>query len=117
MLITFNFLPKTPSLNHRTHWAIKAKQVKELKSLVKPVLIAHKPCKPFDSVKLRLMFYIPTRRRMDIDNLIARAKPLIDAMVDTGILLDDSYQVVRELTVAAEYRKGEPGLEIEIVEE
>ena len=53
---------------------------------------------------------------MDVDNLLAKAKPLLDALVDAGILKDDSYQVVPELTVQAQYRAKEPGLEIEILE-
>ena len=114
LLITFSFLPKTPNLNDRTFWAKKAKQVKDLKAQVTPVLLGHKPSEPFSRVRLRFTFYLPTRRRRDLANLLTCCKPLIDAMVDVGILVDDDYQTVREIAATAEYRKAAPGLEISI---
>ena len=35
-------------------------------------------------------FYLPDRRRRDIDNLIAAAKPVLDGLQDARVIADDS---------------------------
>ena len=45
---------------------------------------------------LFLAFYLPDRRRRDLDNLIAGTKAHIDALVAESVLLDDSARVVPE---------------------
>lgn len=44
---------------------------------------------PFTRAKVNLTFFFTQSRRRDRDNLIARFKPGIDAIVDSGLVLDD----------------------------
>lgn len=43
----------------------------------------------FTKARLDLTFVFPEQRRRDRDNLLSRAKPCLDAIVDAGLLLDD----------------------------
>jgi len=44
---------------------------------------------PFAKARLSLTFVFPEQRRRDRDNMLSRAKPGLDAIVDAGLLLDD----------------------------
>jgi Holliday junction resolvase RusA-like endonuclease len=44
---------------------------------------------PFNRARLDLTFVFPQRRRRDRDNILSRAKPGIDAIVDAGLIIDD----------------------------
>lgn len=46
-------------------------------------------------------FGLPDRRTRDLDNLIASAKPLLDGLVDAGILADDSIGVIQKMEYGA----------------
>ena len=45
----------------------------------------------------------------DADNLIARCKPVLDGLIDAGILADD-----RHVTISARAERGEPSLIVTI---
>jgi Holliday junction resolvase RusA-like endonuclease len=61
--------------------------------------------KAIDPARVTVRFTYPTKRRRDPDNLAAMAKPLLDSMVQEGILVDDDCEHIT-LTVAAEVRRG-----------
>ena len=44
---------------------------------------------PFIKARLNLTFVFAEKRRRDKDNLLARFKPGLDAIVDAGLVLDD----------------------------
>lgn len=44
---------------------------------------------PFIRARLNLTFVFPEKRRRDKDNLIARFKPGLDGIVQSGLVLDD----------------------------
>jgi len=49
----------------------------------------------FIKPRLNLTFIFPSARRRDEDNLRARFKPGLDAIVDAGLLLDDDVEHVQ----------------------
>jgi Holliday junction resolvase RusA-like endonuclease len=49
---------------------------------------------------------VPDRRRRDLDNLIASTKPLTDGIVASGLLADDSGDVIRSVSYSVRYEKG-----------
>jgi Holliday junction resolvase RusA-like endonuclease len=57
---------------------------------------------PLRRARIRLVVIAPDRRRRDPDNAIAAAKGVIDGIVDAGVLADDSFAVLAELSVASE---------------
>jgi len=82
-----------------------------------------------DKAKVHVVFVLPDRRRRDRDNLIARAKPLIDALgpfrqtysrkgkwlSDYGadIIIDDSPEYA-EITYELRYEKGQSMTIVEV---
>lgn len=63
--------------------------------------------------KCRYIVYKPTKARTDIDNVVP--KFILDGLTaeETGVLVDDSCEVIKELTLLIEYRKGVKGARIE----
>jgi Holliday junction resolvase RusA-like endonuclease len=56
-------------------------------------------------------------RRRDLDNLLTGCKPLIDGLVDAGLLVDDSSRFLRRITVQREVDPGcEPHVRVKLEE-
>jgi Holliday junction resolvase RusA-like endonuclease len=75
--------------------------------------------KPEDWVALSLaeievMMIVPDDRRRDWDNAIAARKPLMDGLVDAGVLTDDSNRVVKRLGFGFAVRHGVAGTLIRV---
>lgn len=58
-----------------------------------------------DPAHVAVCFVYPTKRRRDPDNLAAMAKPLLDALVSEGLLVDDDCEHIT-LSIAARVEKG-----------
>ena len=89
--------PRELSPNARVHWAVKAKAAREYGQAVFYAAVdarnrSGEPAKwkNIDKAKVYVWFYVPPRRRRDIDNLVASFKSGLDALVRCGILVDDS---------------------------
>jgi Holliday junction resolvase RusA-like endonuclease len=57
--------------------------------------------KPLDDVEISVAFGVKDNRRRDLDNLIASVKPLLDGLVDAGLIVDDSIAVIRRMEFGA----------------
>lgn len=93
------FPPGMPLLNanDRVHWSKRAKTSADLRLLGRSEAqwraIPH-----LGKVRIRVTYYPPNNRRRDSPNvLFATSKPLIDGIVDAGVLKDDSDKYVRGL--------------------
>ena len=80
---------KELSPNARTHWAAKARAVKGYRLACAWHAAEQKIRKMKAPISATITFHPPSRRRMDIDNMLARAKAGIDAVSD-AIGVDDS---------------------------
>lgn len=71
------------------------------------------PDKPIDyPVNVKCLFYMPTRRRIDLVNLQEAA---LDVLVSAGVLIDDNASVVASMDGSRVlYDKESPRTEIEI---
>lgn len=82
-------LTKPLSLNSRQHYMVKAREVAQLRNdvrfLVKAAGIPPLPC-----VQIELHYAPRDSRRRDSLNLIATLKPCEDAVVDEGVIPDDT---------------------------
>ena len=116
--------PRECSPNARVHWKVRSLTAQEYKEVVTMLgnVERHKAkwTAP-DKAKVHVVFVLPDRRRRDRDNLIARAKPLIDALgpfrqtysrkgkwlSDYGadIIIDDSPEYA-DITYELRYEKG-----------
>lgn len=111
-------IPPSPNSTRREHWAKRAAAAREWKRDAFYAAMEARELHrgmvkfPLQSAALRIVIVSPTRVRRDPDNAIASAKPLIDGLVKAGVLSDDSFAVVRELTVAQEH--GPAAVRIEV---
>lgn len=61
---------------------------------------------PLKLATLRVTFTLPTRAVRDWDNLASSLKPLLDGIVDAGIITDDSIYVLPHVYTTFEHRPG-----------
>lgn len=80
------------SLNDRKHWRVKAKITAEVRGYVREAAYYRVPACSAIAVELH---YVPRdARRRDRDNLVATLKPCMDALVDAGVVPDDTPEFV-----------------------
>jgi len=77
------------SPNSRLHWAVKARAVKAAREEVGWLAKAQWRDKLMARARISYEFYVKDKRRRDLDNLLAMAKPWQDGLVDAGVLEDD----------------------------
>lgn len=77
------------SLNDRDHWAVAGKKKKEWRDAAHVLAKAARIplCK---RIRIELHYVPRQERRRDQDNLIACLKPLMDGLVDAGVVPDDT---------------------------
>lgn len=79
------------SLNQRGHWATKARRIKNTRRDVGWTLRAQN-LTPFHRVRAQLGYVPRDNRHRDTDNLVATLKAVCDAIVDAGLVPDDTPQ-------------------------
>jgi crossover junction endodeoxyribonuclease RusA len=83
-------------MNDRMHHMVKAKAVASWRSQTAAAL-REAQIPAMSRVKATL-FYVPrANRRRDPDNLVASFKPAIDALVDAGVVPDDTQEFVERV--------------------
>lgn len=88
--VTLPWPPKELSPNARTHWAVLARTKKAYRYACGMQAKAQgvKPART-DRLNVHFTFYPPSKRRIDMDNCIARMKSGIDGLADV-LQVDDS---------------------------
>lgn len=108
-------LPRNPprSLNTmlRQHWAERKRQRDLWACEVTAAWLAAGRPRYRRKVRALVTCYYRTTRRRDTDNMTASVKPIIDALVRLGCLLDDHSEIL-ELTVVGEVDKRHPRVEV-----
>ena len=116
--------PRECSPNARVHWKVRSLTAQDYKEVVTMLgnIERHKlQWTAPNKAKVHVVFVLPDRRRRDRDNLIARAKPLIDALglfrevrnkrgkvisaYGADIIIDDSPEYA-DITYELRYEKG-----------
>lgn len=80
-----------PNLNSRMHWGERGRWTHEFKRQAWVLASSEKnrlKLKTFKKAKITILFY--ACRQKDLDNAYGSAKPLVDGIVATGIIPDDS---------------------------
>lgn len=87
---------------NRTHWHVIRKCKDETKQRVRMFLDRYPGTKEvrFDHARVIIEFEFTQKRRRDPDNLAGLTKPIMDALVAAGILVDDDCDHV-DLTIRA----------------
>jgi hypothetical protein len=68
-----------------------------------------KHAQPWETLKVATMvvtFVLPTKARNDWDNLVSTLKPLLDGIVDAGLIADDSIYALPHVYTEFEHRPG-----------
>jgi hypothetical protein len=88
----------TAPIDQRLHahnsgnWRQKANATKDARQLGKLLAMAHKPIK--GKAIVDYLFFVPDRRRRDAANLVQSCKPIIDGVVDSGMISGDHWEVL-----------------------
>ncbi len=93
--------PATLSPNARQHWAQLAKAKKAFRAdcYLTAIEQGARPIKA-DRLHLHLQFVPPTRRKFDIDNLLARMKAGLDGLADVLGVDDSRWSISMERSCA-----------------
>ena len=110
-------LPSGVTLNSRTHWRDRAQKAQDAKDEMKAtVLEAGLGNVRLQRVEARYTFFMPSQRRQDIDQLHAAAKSYLDGIIELGVLPDDSWREIPQVSLHCVYRAGQPGMRLELIE-
>ena len=93
MLVELSLPPKELAPNGRYHWAAKARATKSYREsarLAGLVALGGRTAPRWRQATERALFFHPTSRRRDPDNLLASLKAAFDGLVDAGIIADDA---------------------------
>ena len=103
--------------NQRLHWAAKARMTKRAREL--SALLARSEGIPAcRQVRVRLLWCVSDRRRRDPSNVVPTQKPLVDGLVDAGVVPDDTPKWVREdMPVIQLVEKGREGVYLQVIGE
>lgn len=105
-------LARQLSPNGRVHWATRAMAKKEAAHRIAGACLLQR-ITPVDGLcRLVFRWVFPTAGRHDVDNCIATAKPMIDSLVEAGVLEDDDSRHVVSVTAEVAYERGRRALEI-----
>lgn len=109
--LEFPFSP-TVTANQRLHWAHKAKLTKALRAHA--TVAAHRT-PPLGKCKVSLTWFVNTKHRRDADNIVPTLKALCDGLVDAGVVVDDTPDLMVKTMPEIVYDKGGvPRMELRI---
>ena len=104
--VTIDGIPPSPNEMRRAHWHTRSDQAESWRWTAKWVGIDAINRLGWTAPKrasVELVAVCATHLRRDPDNFVAACKPIIDGLVDAGVLSDDSFAVVASLSVRQEF--------------
>lgn len=109
LVVTIPGRPPTPNNGPRNNWAAAAAERKQWRGDAHKIArdaVNRAGWERADLVRVHVVFVVPTHGRRDWSNLIASLKPLEDGLVDAGVMLDDSLDVIQSYTFGHRYERG-----------
>jgi Holliday junction resolvase RusA-like endonuclease len=87
--LTFNYPSPPITANQRHHWRKKATLTKQVR--VASSLLARSARIPaMAKCEVSLIWFVSTKHRRDVDNIVPTLKAMCDGLVDAGIVPDDT---------------------------
>lgn len=117
MKLIIQGLPPLPNATNSMHWTKKAKLKRDWGQAVTNEIFADMlPLQPYKKAKIHYTIHFGRQGRVDPDNLaFCVTKPSLDALVQAGVLEDDS---IDHVTLSYEYTREKPRrFEITITED
>lgn len=104
-------IPGAPPLPNRTvregSWHARSRSRRSWRTAAMwAARVVHGARPPVAACDLDVEHVLPDRRRRDLDNLAAATKPLLDGLVDAGLLAGDDTTVVRSIAHRATVVRG-----------
>ena len=87
---------KSLSLNDRMHYRVRAKVTALWRGETK-LALSMRNIPACERVSAALLYVPAQNRRRDPDNLVASMKPAVDALVDAGVVVDDTQEFVERI--------------------
>jgi hypothetical protein len=91
----------------RTHYHLRNKIFKDWYILVDQAVKHHRPDKPLEkcTIKIERLFF----RFLDFDGCVASMKPIVDGLIHSDIIKDDSYKITGPWEVFQSFRSKKDG--------
>lgn len=101
--------------NDRTHWRRKATITRSLRQLAGWQAKQHR-IPEYPKIRVSLVWVVRDRRRRDGgENIAPTLKPLIDGLVDAGVVVDDDqHHVIRDMPTIRYEEGSTPHLELTV---
>lgn len=105
--LTLHSLPESLNKGLRAH-RMKYQQKNKMWDLLIFGMVRQKlPAQPLTKARLTIVRH--SWRQLDYDGLVGSLKPIVDALVDAGVLADDTYAVTGPWVVTQEFRPKKEG--------
>ena len=114
---TLQFPYERPPLNanQRLHWANKARMTRKVRETTALLARAEK-IPPCSRIKVRLLWCVTDKRRRDPSNVVPTQKPMVDGLVDAGIVPDDTPEwVIENMPHVQLVEKGKQGVFLQVI--
>lgn len=109
-------LPKATNEILGAHWKFKHGNAGKWKKIIaQAVAEIFKPTVPLMKAKISIVRM--NWRMLDYDGLVASMKPVVDGLVQSGILKNDTYKITGPWIVTQEFRAKKLGPRLEILVE
>lgn len=114
--IEIDSLPKSLNKKLRSHFHKNKKENDSWDRMIYFKCIRKLPLTPLVKAKIKITRH--SHRTLDFDGFVGSLKPVVDALVTCGVLIDDSWKVLGAWEVDQIFRPKNKGclLEIEVVE-
>lgn len=105
-ILTFPLLARPPlTANQRLHHFAKARITRDLREATAS-LARHAGIPPLGRCEVSLTWYVKDRRRRDADNIVPTLKAMCDGLVDAGVVVDDTPDLMVKHMPRIEYRSA-----------
>lgn len=105
--IEIDSLPKSLNKKLRSHFHKNNKENNSWDRMIYFKVLKFKPPTPLIKCKIAIIRH--SHRMLDYDGLVGSMKPVVDALVDSGIMIDDTWKVTGPWVVNQEFRPKKLG--------
>lgn len=114
LYLKLDVLPKSLNKKLRSHFHRNNEENRAWDMLVAcEVSEKGKPKEPLEKANISIVRH--SHRTLDYDGLVGSLKPVVDALVSCGVLIDDSWKVLGRWNVDQRFRSKNDGPLLEIV--
>jgi hypothetical protein len=110
--LDLDYIPKSLNVKLRSHWASQRRETRTWINII-AYHLDDKPSQPLSKVKISIVRH--SYRTLDFDGLVGSMKPVIDALVRLGVIIDDSWAVTGAWDITQKFRPKSDGPRLEIL--